>query len=379
MSSIRFIKYIIAFISIAALFRCNSDSPPEDLPHQGVDLSEILYSPEPFTDYSIPESYPPLPIPEDNPLTVDGVELGRMLFYDPILSADSSMSCASCHLAQSSFTDNLAVSTGIDGIAGRRSAMSLLDVAYVTSGLFWDGRVKTLEDQALIPVEDPIEMHHEWSTLINQLRKHEFYPTAFRKAFGIDNTDQINKELAAKAIAQFERIILSTGESKYDRYLKDEYIPTFDEYNGLRMYFNHDGVFSDETIPDAECSHCHAAPLFFANDFMNNAITPVDSSLEYPDYGRAKVTGLFFDRGKFRVPSLRNVVYSAPYMHAGQMETLEEVLDHYVSGGHQSATTDALMSQIDLSEQQKREIIAFIEMLVDTAALNRPILQNPFP
>ena len=149
------------------------------------DLTDIPYEP---VDYElvVPCGFPTMEIPADNPLTVDGVQLGRFLFYDPILSADSTMSCASCHLPSGVFTDNLAVSTGIDGIAGTRSSMSLLNVGYFYNGLFWDGRASTLEEQALLPVEDPIEMHNTWPNVVAKLQVHENYPKMFRKAFGID-------------------------------------------------------------------------------------------------------------------------------------------------------------------------------------------------
>ena len=212
------IYFPILFILIIVV-ACNDDDlvPMDNCnPTNGGDLSNIEYDPQ---DYNliVPNSFPDMFIPEDNPLTVDGVNLGRHLFYDPILSADSTMACANCHLAPGSFTDNLAVSTGIDGVAGNRSSMSLLNVGFFYTGLFWDGRSMTLEEQALLPVEDPIELHHEWSDLVPQLRNHGSYPELFRKAFGITNTSEINKELAAKALAQFERTLVSSGNSRFEK------------------------------------------------------------------------------------------------------------------------------------------------------------------
>ena len=173
---------------------CKKDSPEPGEP--GIDLRGIAYDPKPYTVIK-PDHFPQVPIPPDNPLTIDGVQLGRRLFYDPILSGDSTQSCASCHLPQGSFTDNLAVSVGIDGISGRRSAMSLLNIAYATNGLFWDGRSPSLEDQALRPVEDPIEMHATWVDVVAKLKIHPTYPELFRKAFGIQNSKEMTKELAA--------------------------------------------------------------------------------------------------------------------------------------------------------------------------------------
>lgn len=378
LKSIPFTKILLAGILTFLMMSCQDDDSNSSADTCSGDLLAVKYDPSPYI-VQIPEVYQQLPVPEDNPLTQEGVALGRKLFHDPIMSADSSQSCSSCHLSKGAFTDNLAVSKGIDGIEGSRSAMSLLDIGYVSSGLFWDGRVQTLEEQALIPVEDPVEMHHEWSKLIDQLREHSEYPNDFRRAFGIECKEEITKELAAKAIAQFERIIVSSGQSRYDLFLSGTINPTASEFRGMKMFFNHESRFSDNTLPDAECSHCHAPPLFFSRDFLNNGITEVDSTLNYPDLGRALVTGNQFDRGKFRVPSLRNVALSAPYMHDGSLKTLEEVVDHYNSGGHFSMTMDPLLGRpLNLTDEQKADIVSFLRMLTDTVSLNNPALQNPF-
>jgi len=175
------------------------------------DLSEIPYNP---VAYELPkvDPLPPMDIPIDNPMTEAGIELGRFLFFDPILSGNEKMACADCHFPQSGFTDNLAVSTGTDGTAGLRSSMSLVNAGYFTKGLFWDGRIQTLEEQALLPVEDVIELHNDWESVVEKMQAHNDYPTRFRKAFGINTTDEITKELAVKAIAQFERSLLSFKE-----------------------------------------------------------------------------------------------------------------------------------------------------------------------
>jgi len=146
------------------------------------------------------------------------------------------MSCSSCHLQSSSFTDNKKVSAGIDGIPGNRSSMSLMNVGYFYTGLFWDGRVNTLEEQALLPVEDPIELHDSWPNVENKLRRHAMYPEMFRKAFGISNSDEITKELTAKALAQFERILISSG-SKYDNVLANLDVFTDEELLGFDMFY----------------------------------------------------------------------------------------------------------------------------------------------
>ena len=204
----------------------NPITPSQNSPK---DLTSIAYNPAPVAIEKL-ENFPNMDIPADNPLTAEGIELGKHLFFDPILSANQQMACANCHLPSSAFTDNLPVSTGIDEIAGIRSSMALFNVGYYTKGLFWDGSVVSLEEQALLPVEDPIELHHNWEDVIKDLQQHTTYPTLFRKAFGIDNTSEINKEIAAKAIAQFERSIVS-GQSKYDRVVRGEEFFEDEEFN----------------------------------------------------------------------------------------------------------------------------------------------------
>jgi cytochrome c peroxidase len=335
------------------------------------DLSNIEYNPKNYT-LSIPNYFPPMDIPADNPMTIDGIELGRHLFYDPILSADSTMSCATCHLPQFAFTDASATSIGIDGIRGNRSSMSLINIGFVKSGLFWDGRAKTLEDQALLPVEDPIEMHHLWPTLIEQIKRHPKYPSMFRKAFGITNKGQITKELAAKAIAQFERTIISK-DSKYDRIKQGK-----EKFTDLELYGS--GLFFDEDpdLPDAECWHCHNLPLATSDDFFNNGLTSTSDINGFADIGRGKVTKTIADNGKFRATSLRNISDSGPYMHDGRFKTLDEVLDHYVSGGKQSPTSDPLILKLGLTDFDKKALKAFILTLQDSSVYENPAYKNPF-
>ena len=336
------------------------------------DLTDIPYSPIAYLP-ELPEGFPPFEQPSFNEMTVEGIKLGRKLFYDPILSADSTMSCASCHLQGKGFTDGLRVSTGIDGIPGTRSSMSLLDVAYSFNGLFWDGRSANLEDQALLPVEDPIEMHHSWVEVVEQLRNHPEYPTDFRKAFGIRSNSEITKEYAAFAMAQFERSMVSSGNSRYDRFVRGEIFLNDSEYNGYVMFFD---ISTD--LPDAECAHCHAAPLFTTNEYFNNGLDLVPDLESFEDLGRGQVTGSVFDNGKFRAPSLRNIEYTAPYMHDGRFQTLEEVIEHYASGGNRVANTDPLIRPLGLSAKQKRDVLAFIKTLSDTTVMNDPRFASPF-
>lgn len=367
-------------VGIVLLAQCKKEDPP---PVTVVcDLTSIPYNP---TSYTIvkPNNFPEIAIPADNPMTLEGVQLGRMLFYDPILSGDSTMSCSSCHLPQGSFTDNKAVSTGINGIAGRRSAMSLLNVAYVTR-FFWDGRSVSLEDQALRPVEDPIELHTTWTEVIERLKNHPEYPGLFRKAFGINSCEAITKELAAKAIAQFERILISSGTSKFDRFLRGETDLEDEELRGKLMFFDEGAQVG---LPDAQCFHCHGSVTLTGNNFFNNGLDSVGSLNEFIDKGLGEVTGNPSDNGKFRAPTLRNIALSAPYMHDGRFQTLEEVLAQYNDNGFGVINEDPFVQQIGfpvqghypgLTAEQTSDVIAFLHTLTDTVFVKNPDVQNPF-
>ncbi len=332
-------------------------------------LSQIAYAPEPYP-IQIPEGLPQFEPPADNPLTVAGVALGKKLFHDPILSADSTQSCASCHLSSLGFTDGKAFSKGIDGVEGRRSAMSLINVAFYNTGLFWDGRVKTLEDQALVPVEDPVELHHRWEDLEKQLRRHPEYPGLFRQAFGIERIAEIDKYLAAKAIAQFERTLIS-GDTKFDQVMRGEEKFTDDEAVGYDIFFD----FTDKH-PDAECGHCHNAPLFTTQEYENNGITAAQSFEDYSDPGLGGVNGKKLDLGKFRIPSLRNIALTAPYMHDGRFKTLEEVIEHYDAGGEYGPNVSPVLRPLKLNKTQKRQLIAFLHTLTDRTFVSDLETQN---
>jgi len=369
---------LASFIAFSSCKPDDDEMPGDDEQMTG-DLLDIPYEPEQYV-FNVPAGFPNLPTAVVMGTTTAGVDLGRHLFYDPLLSADFSMSCSSCHLPEGSFTDNMAVSTGIDGIAGTRSSMSLLNLAWNTDGgFFWDGRSQTMEAQALLPVEDPIEMHNTWPEVISRLKADEDYPRRFREAFGIEDRTEITKELAADALAQFQKTLISSGRSKFDRIRNGEQgaFWTDDELMGFEMFF--------DTIPDismqAECGHCHGGPLFTSNEYFNNGLQPAATLEDFKDKGQGAVTGDPFDNGKFRAPTLRNISFSAPYMHDGSLETLEEVLDHYFSGGHLSPNIDGLMNDLrprEFSEDQKRQLIAFLKTLDDPKFMENPAFQNPF-
>ncbi len=370
-------------LTIVLLAACDKMNPP--VPDPG-DLIGIPYNPQPYTIIK-PDHFPPVPVPASNPMTVEGVQLGRRLFYDPILSADSSMSCSTCHLPQGSFTDNKAVSVGIDDIAGRRSSMSLLNIAYANNGLFWDGRSPNLEAQALKPVEDPIEMHNTWPDVVAKLKKHPTYPGLFRKAFGIVDSDSITKELAAKAIAQFERILISSGNSKFDEFQRSGNHDIFDEeeLDGKLMFFDEGATVN---LPDAQCFHCHGGITLTGNQYFNNGLDSVGSLMEFKDKGRFEVTNNPNDCGKFRAPTLRNIALSAPYMHDGRFQTLIEAVGQYADNGFGVSNEDIFIGQMGfplgngqysgLSANHIKAIAKFLETLTDTDFVNNPDIQSPF-
>jgi cytochrome c peroxidase len=365
-------KSIILFLAIIFLALMGLESCGDKEPiGQGKDLTAIPYNPEPYI-VELPSYFPKIESPQDNPLTVDGVRLGQHLFYDPILSGDSTQSCASCHFPEQAFTDGNPVSVGIDGIAGTKSSMSLVNLAFINSGFFWDGRSPNLEHQAAIPVEDEIELHNDWGDVEQKLREHETYPTLFRKAFGIKTTSEINKDLATKAMAQFERIIVS-ADSKYDRVKQGLEQFTDLELMGEGLFFD-----DDPDLPDAECSHCHNAPMMTSDDFFNNGLQEGDGNLQFPDNARGLITGNISDNGKFKATTLRNITLTAPYMHDGRFNTLDEVLAHYNSGGHPSLNKDPLIRELNLSPIHLQALKAFMNTLTDTSYLQNPFIINPY-
>lgn len=333
------------FISLLILASCSKSNDSYTPVAAPLDIPELF-------DANL---IPPI-IPIDNPQTQEGIELGQRLFFDRILSSDGSQSCASCHNPQLAFTDESPTSRGVLGENGHRNSMPIFNLAWNYSNRFaWDGKELGLEEQALEPVSNPIEMNSNWDDVIDRLQAHPDYPRLFAEAFP---NEDLTPELVTKAIAQFERTLISAN-SKFDRYLLGEASLTTSERNGL-------DVFMDEARGD--CFHCHGNPnnpLWTDNEFHNNGL---DAS--FTDLGLGAVTGDPNDNGKFRSPSLRNLIYTAPYMHDGRFETLEEVIDFYSEGLQASPTIDPLMKQIDqggvqLSAEDKADLIAFLQSLSD--------------
>ncbi len=343
----------------------------------------------PFT-LQLPDNMPPMPMPPDNPLTVEGIALGRFLFYEERLSGDNTMSCASCHAPAFAFTDDgNAVSTGIDGIAGTRSSMALINLGYAQS-FFWDGRAATLEQQILMPVRDPIELHETWPNAMAELQADAAYPGLFQAAFG---TSAIDSLLAAKSIAQFLRTMVSAN-SPWDKWRRFEGTIPIEAQEGYTLFkleggpegvpFQIPGM--DSTVigqGGADCFHCHveAAGLFTDEQFHNNGLDPEP----FADLGRGGVNGDPFDNGKFKTPTLRNIMLTAPYMHDGRFSTIEEVLDHYNDGGHASTTVDPFMKftdpdiTLELNATKRAQILAFLNSLTDMEFVQNPAFSDPGP
>ena len=339
---------------------------------------ESLWNPTPYT-LEIPPFFPPMDIPADNPLTEEGVHLGRMLFWETRLSENNAMSCGTCHLPKVSFADPEPYSTGVTGAIGNRNAMALINVGWASS-YFWDGRALTLEEQILEPIAHPDEMNLPWAEAVKRLSNDENdtkYPQRFFDAFG---TTEITADLVSKAIAQFVRIMISS-DSKFDQWRRGEVNLTDSEYNGYQMFLREGG--DPEVVQGgqfgADCFHCHGeAGLQFSDHLFHN--NGLDSHFE-ADPGRALITGSPLDSGRFRTPTLRNVALSAPFMHDGRFNTLEEVIEHYNTGGVPSSTIDPFMKYssggLDLAPSQKEDLIAFLHTLTDTVFTQNSAFQNP--
>lgn len=314
-------------------------------------------------------------IPADNPLTREGVYLGRQLFYETQLSAGNKISCGSCHQQKLAFTDGKAFSTGVDSIRTDRSAMSLANLLWVRN-FFWDGRAGSLEQQAVTPLTAPHEMGQSLEQSVKKLRHTKGYPALFRAAFGVDSLtgDQI-----VKALSQFERTLISAN-APYDRYLEGKYQPDAAAMRGMQLFMS--APVPERNIRGANCGHCHGSPKLYMELFHNNGLDSLP-----PDAGREKLTGLAADRGRFRVPTLRNIALTAPYMHDGRFQTLEQVLDHYSEHIISSPSLSPVLrntsnaiggNSLQLSNSEKKDIIAFLHLLTDSAFISNPQFSNPF-
>lgn len=335
-------KYSIIFafaLTIALVASCKkkeTEETPEPLP-------------EALTPYTLicPSYFPQLIIPADNQLTVEGVELGRKLYYDTILS-NNGRACASCHTQQYAFSNPVP------------NSMSHVNLAW-NNKFLWNGLVEgKLEDIMAF------EVNVFFNTDVTKLNNSSTYPTLFKKIF---NSSSITTQQVAYALAQFIRTQSSTN-SKFDKYLRYETSLTSPEMNGFILYNTEKG----------DCFHCHSLGLFNDNAYHNNGN---DSVFAGVNRGHFEVTGNANDMGKFKTPTLRNVELTAPYMHDGRFATLEDVIEHYNSGVKQSSTLDPIFSKpnhlfgLQLTTQEKSELLAFLKTLTDSTFINNPALAHP--
>lgn len=327
------------------------------------------------TPYSLEYGSFPEPDFRDNPLTIEGVKLGRMLFYEKALSLDGSISCGSCHQQEFAFTDPNRFSEGVDGSLGKRQAMSTFNTAWHTNEFFWDGRSHLLRDQSLKPIQDELEMKETLPNVIAKLEEILGYKDQFTRAFG---DDEISSERMSLAMEQFMNSIVSY-RSKYDQFLDGSATLTESEERGRTLYFGeYNPAFPD--VSGADCAHCHGGNNFDNNQYMNNGL---DIEADQDDIGREEVTGDPTDKAKFKVTSLRNIELTAPYMHDGRFKTLEEVVRHYNNGIKLSPTVDPALEYttqtgLMLSEQDISDLVAFLKTLTDQELLNDERYSDPF-
>ena len=299
----------------------------------------------------------------ENELTVKGIELGRTLFYDPILSKNNDISCASCHQQHKAFADQKSPSLGDSKMHLERNSPTLFNLAWKTD-FFWDGGASNLESQILGPLTHPDEMGASLAEIIKKLNSHPNYPTLFQEAF----SDTIKSKYLLYALAQFEKTLISKNTS-YDLFLNNNYTYTPQELVGKKLF-------------EKNCVSCHAYPHFSDFEYHNNGLDSLFSFSDPEDvnWGRYRITFNEIDKGKYHTPSLRNIAISAPYMHDGRFSSLSEVLDHYSVGIKNSEYTDTNLpvNGFQFSPEEKESLIRFLETLTDHSFINNQNYTNPF-
>jgi len=310
-----------------------------------------------FTVFEVPDHFPePKYDFSANPISEQGFELGRKLFYDPRLSVDGTVSCGSCHAQVHAFADHgLALSEGVDGKLGRRNAPGIYNLAWIPE-FMWDGGIHHIELISLAPLTDSVEMAHTMEDLLSYLNSETEYPPEFEAVFG---SAEITSYELLLALTQFQGSIVSDG-SKYDKFLRGELQLSADETQGMELF-------------NSNCSSCHSGVLQTDFSYRNNGLDLVSD-----DKGRGRITLRESDIGKFRVPSLRNVRLTNPYMHDGRFPTLKAVLDHYDSGIQPHPNLDPQLQQgIELTEYEKERIIDFLKTLSDFDLLSDRRFSEP--
>ncbi|MDX2248211.1 MAG: cytochrome c peroxidase [Bacteroidia bacterium] len=362
--------------------------PPSDAEIMSRHLN-LPATPYNYAQITLPQHFNAPPVrnadntPDNNRVTDSGATLGRVLFYDKKLSRNQTKSCASCHSQENAFSDPIALSEGFEGGLTGRNSMGLSNARFYLNGhYFWDERANTLEDQTLMPIQDHVEMGMPLDTLTAKLQKELYYKILFKNAFG---DTLVTSDRISLALAQFVRAMVSY-QSKYDNGLNQIAGPpvpglaipgfTAQENLGLAIFRN---------PARGGCGGCHATDLFFGTAPFNNGLDAIIT-----DLGLGAVTGNPADNGKFKVPSLRNIALTAPYMHDGRFETLEEVVEHYNSGIQISPTLDPRLTapggpnqqlrprRLNLTEEEKSALVAFMNTLTDTVFTSDEKFSNPF-
>jgi cytochrome c peroxidase len=292
--------------------------------------------------FPVPLGLKPVPVPADNPMTPEKVALGKQLYFDPRLSVDDTISCASCHDPKKGWSNGERFATGVRGQVGGRNAPTIINAAY-SELQFWDGRARLLEGQALGPIQNPIEMDHKIEDCVAKLNKIPGYREQFRKVFGTE----VTAENLAKAIAAFERTVLS-GNAPYDRFKAgDAQALSEAAQRGMKIFFG-----------KGHCAACHSGPNFSDHAFHNIG---VGMDKPNPDLGRYEVTKQLGDRGAFKTPTLREIARHAPYMHDGSLATLEEVIEYYNKGGIPNPQLDEEIFPLNLTAAEKADLVTFLK------------------
>lgn len=285
-----------------------------------------------------PAGLPALKHPQDNPSTPEKIALGKQLYFDGRLSADGKVSCATCHDPAKGFSNGEQFATGVEGKKGGRNSPTVINTAYQTFQ-FWDGRAGTLEQQALGPIQNPIEMNMTLDAVVAKLNGIEGYKKQFQQVFGTD----VTSEGIARAIAAYERTVLS-GDAPYDKFKAgDKSALSEAAQRGMKLFFG-----------KANCSACHSGPNFTDNSFHNIGVAG-------DDVGREAISKMAGDKGAFKTPTLREIARTAPYMHDGSQKTLEEVVAHYNKGGNSHPQLDEEVYALKLTNEQIADIVTFLK------------------
>lgn len=317
---------------------------------------DILIIEEEDNTMAIPVGFPSIALTEGNEYTKVRWELGKRLFYDPIMSKQNTISCASCHHAQNAFSDTVALSLGDNSLQGKSNAPTLTNIAYHPY-FTRAGGVPTLEMQILVPIQEHDEFNTNILDIVEKLKQDPSYISQIKTAYNREPDPYV----ITRAIANFERSLIS-GNSRYDQYFfqgKKTLTPT--ELNGLQLF----------TSAKTNCSQCHGGFNFSNYAFENNGLY-----INYADSGRMRLTQLESDRARFKVPTLRNIAVTKPYMHDGSINTLEDVIEHYNSGGKAHPHKSLLIKPLGLTTQEKNELLAFLHTLTDTQFLNNKKFRN---